>query len=198
MVNSSPCDNRPISEVHLASGENHRAFLAPHYCFSEPSAETRYRHGTSALPTCTLTPYATISLIGQMMVRHHHHCARPHIVLPDKLRMALRAFSRRSHSTTICASLLVYDFLTPVIVQPSRRAVSSTSRCRSAADPHPAGPDSVSLPQQPTGRPRSDAVTASSPVPRSKPLTQAQRDFLSSAVSMPGTSRSVSNVLTGP
>ncbi|KAI9740856.1 MAG: hypothetical protein M1818_004461 [Claussenomyces sp. TS43310] len=62
----------------------------------------------------------------------------------------------------------------------------STSRRLYSAAPDPVhdstSPDPRSLPEQSTGTPRAGPEAASHPAPRSQPLTQAQRDFLSSAL----------------
>jgi len=99
--------------------------------------------------------------------------------------MALRASLKNPHTLAICAPLPVHDFLAPSFVQLSRRTVSTTSRCHSAAEatsPHPSSPDPRTLPEQLTGQPRYGPEAAAYPAPCTKPLTQAQRDFLSSAL----------------
>jgi ubiquinone biosynthesis monooxygenase Coq7 len=78
------------------------------------------------------------------------------------------------------ANLPVYDFLAPSLVQQPRFATTvrwlPSSQKSSAA--------AVSNERQ-SQTPKSGAEATSNPSPVSKPLTQAQRDFLTSAVRFP-------------
>ncbi len=108
-----------------------------------------------------------------------------------KRNMSLTARSHQSRRIASC-HLPLYDFLAPFLTQTGRpirciRYISATRRGQSAtAATH--GPDSTTNceyppPEQPTRTPKSDPGAASRPAPMHKPLTQAQRDFLTAAVS---------------
>lgn len=80
------------------------------------------------------------------------------------------------------SQIQVYDFLAPSLLQIPRtsrtiRHPSSTSQRRNASNSQD-GPQ-LKYPRTP----KLGAETSPNPAPLSKPLTQAQRDFLSSAVS---------------
>ena len=96
--------------------------------------------------------------------------------------MALYACSKRA--SYLVAHLPVYDFLAPSLLQAPRashqiRRLNVTKRCFTAAGP--SGNQNTS-PSQPSRTPKSGPDAASNPAPLNKPLTQAQRDFLTSAV----------------
>ncbi|KAI8624819.1 ubiquinone biosynthesis protein COQ7 [Xylariaceae sp. FL1651] len=61
-----------------------------------------------------------------------------------------------------CAQLPAHDFLLPAFFAPSRRCISTTPRIRAAASTEPS--------------------SANPSIPKRKPLTKEQRDFLSSAL----------------
>jgi len=83
------------------------------------------------------------------------------------------------------ANLPVYDFLAPSLLQAPRasrqvrRLTTTTRRCFTAAT---SNETQNPAPTQPLRTPKSGPDAASNPAPLNKPLTQAQRDFLTSAV----------------
>jgi ubiquinone biosynthesis monooxygenase Coq7 len=96
--------------------------------------------------------------------------------------MALYSSSKRA--IFLAANLPVYDFLAPSLLQAPRashqiRRLTTTKRCSLAAASNDA---QDSPPRQPSRTPKFGQDAASNPAPLSKPLTQAQRDFLTSAV----------------
>jgi hypothetical protein len=96
--------------------------------------------------------------------------------------MALYACSKRAN--ILAANLPVYDFLAPSLLQAPRtshqiqRSVAAKRYSSAAAsnDIHSASPS------QPSRTPKDGEDAASNPAPLNKPLTQTQRDFLTSAV----------------
>lgn len=97
--------------------------------------------------------------------------------------MALYQTPRRS--AALAAHFPVYDFLAPSLLHIPRtsrqiRCISSTPKAASAAAPSNANHGSI---PQGTLPPRSGPEAAKNTAPLTKPLTQNQRDFLTSAVS---------------
>ncbi|KAE9378100.1 COQ7-domain-containing protein [Stipitochalara longipes BDJ] len=95
--------------------------------------------------------------------------------------MALFACSKRT--SFLAANLPIYDFLAPSLLQAPRasqvRRLTATKRYSSAA----ASVESHgNAPSQPSRTSKSGSDAASYPAPLDKPLTQAQRDFLTSAL----------------
>lgn len=100
--------------------------------------------------------------------------------------MALYFGSKRSAILAANLPVPVCDFLAPRLHQPLRasrqiRCLSATPKQCTAAITH--GEEAHDAAK--TTNTRSGAEAASNPSPRNKPLTQAQRDFLSSAVRPP-------------
>lgn len=96
--------------------------------------------------------------------------------------MALYACSKRA--SFLAANLPVYDFLAPSLLQAPRashqiRRLTTTKRYSSAAA---SNEDQNRSPSQPSRTPKSGQDATSSRAPLNKPLSQAQRDFLTSAV----------------
>ncbi|KAH6674179.1 ubiquinone biosynthesis protein COQ7-domain-containing protein [Halenospora varia] len=95
--------------------------------------------------------------------------------------MALYSLTR---SAALAAHLPVYDFLAPSLVHLPRttrsiRHFSTTPRQLAATTPQDA---QSSSPDKPLRTPKPGPQAAANPSPLSKPLTQAQRDFLTSAL----------------
>lgn len=98
--------------------------------------------------------------------------------------MALYSCSKRSFY--LAASLPVHDFLVPSLLQAPRASSQFrrlTTTQRSYADAPSDDAEKVSR-DRPTRIPKSGQDAASNPAPLSKPLTKAQREFLTSAVSL--------------
>ena len=99
--------------------------------------------------------------------------------------MALSSSSK--HAITLVSRLPVYDFLAPTLCRrlPIQRAfyqsrsLSNTQRCLQATSTEFTKASAPDLSSQP---PKSTLEAADSSKPPPKPLTQAQRDFLASAV----------------
>jgi ubiquinone biosynthesis monooxygenase Coq7 len=99
--------------------------------------------------------------------------------------MALHVCPRRT--ALYATNLPVYDFLAPSLLQAPRaprqvRLLNTTKRCSSATD---SNETSNSTLNRPSRTPMSGQDAASNLAPLNKPLTQAQRDFLTSAVRPP-------------
>jgi hypothetical protein len=98
--------------------------------------------------------------------------------------MALYGCPRR---TVFQTSLPVYDFLAPSLPKAPQfsrqvRRLTTTKQCFTAA----ASNDTQKPPpSQPSRAPKSDRDDASNPASPNKSITQAQRDFLTSAVYHP-------------
>jgi len=94
------------------------------------------------------------------------------------IKMSLIQTSKRS--VRQAANLPVYDFLAPSLIQDHR--ASPTIRCLSTNQKTfaPRGPHDSQMPSSRT--PKFGTEASNNPSPTSKPLTQAQRDFLTSAL----------------
>lgn len=91
--------------------------------------------------------------------------------------------------------LSVCDFLAPSFIQPSQasrniRCLSTSPKAAAALSHNTQGSPS----DQPSRKPKSGHEAASNPAPLNRPLTKAQRDFLSSAVCNMPSSQSHSNI----
>jgi hypothetical protein len=121
------------------------------------------------------------------------------------LKMSLRATVQRSSRHTQC-SLPIYDFLAPSFIRPLYRRGSirciSSSGVKAMATVHrsddPKTPPSQSSASCSSRAQTSEANTSFNPAPVDKPLTQAQRDFLTAAVSQGNIPFLNSNAFTLP
>jgi len=100
--------------------------------------------------------------------------------------MALIACSKRSAQHI--AHFPIYDFLAPSLIQPHRaarsiRRIATSPRCSAAISLPDNSHGAQRLPsEQPTRTLKEGQKVAKDPAPFNKPLTQAQRDFLTSAL----------------
>lgn len=110
----------------------------------------------------------------------------------EAITMSLHQCPRRA--ATLATSTPLYDFLVPRLHQ--TRYISTTPRRRSPAPINKHGEETEAAAKAATIKSGTEA--AFNPAPRNKPLTKAQRDFLTSAVGFSPQFPEIYLILTPP